>query len=137
MQKIDKAVLSPTENQNEESLFDRLNNLKNKCDSELEKDVLDAIVKLKLPLPDKAQETFYLDGAPIAKADFFYSPNKYIFVDGPPHTPENIREEDKIKREKLGSKGNIVIELNFIDGKYKNNPSLIEEEVKKEFEINF
>ncbi len=134
MLKIDKAILSPAENQNIESLSDRLDNLKSKCDSELEKDVLDAIVKLKLPLPDKAQETFYLDGAPIAKADFFYSPNKYIFVDGPPHAPENIREEDKIKRDKLDSKGNIIIELDFIDGKYDEDPSLIEKEVKKEFD---
>lgn len=34
----------------------------------------------------------------------------------------------------LRSKGKVVIELDFTDGKYKNNPSLIEEEVKKEFD---
>ncbi|GAI77103.1 unnamed protein product, partial [marine sediment metagenome] len=131
---INNALLCPIEDQQGESLSDHLARLKAKCDSKLEKDVLDAIVKLKLPLPDEAQITCFIDGVPITKADFFYAPNKYIFVDGPKHAPENIREEDIIKRDKLESKGNIVIELDFIDGKYDEDPSLIEKEVKERFE---
>ena len=95
---------------------------------------MDVIVKLKLPLPDDAQITFYIDGVPITQADFFYSPDKYIFVDGPPHAPENIQEEDKRKRDKLESKSMVVVPLDFIDGKYKNDPSLIEKEVQEQFD---
>ncbi len=134
MKKIDNAVLCSIEEKKDESSSEHLTRLKEKCDSKLEKDVLDAIVKLKLPLPDEAQETCFIEGEPITKADFFYTPNKYIFVDGPPHDPENIREEDKRKREKLESKSLVVIELDFIDGKYVKDPSLIEKEVKDKFD---
>ncbi len=34
----------------------------------------------------------------------------------------------------LESKGNDIIELDFIDGKYDEDPSLIEKEVKEKFE---
>ena len=59
--------------------------------------------------------------------------NRVLFVT-PANLREFIREEDKRKRDRLRSKGKVVIELDFTDGKYKNNPSLIEEEVKKEFD---
>lgn len=53
----------------------KLEELKNKCDSELEKKVLDRIFNLKLPLPDEAQKTHFDEDAPIAKADFYYTPS--------------------------------------------------------------
>ncbi len=134
MKKIEKAVLFPVEDEKKENPSEHLARLKEKCDSKLEKDVLDVIAKLKRPLPDEAQKTYFIDGKPIMQADFFYNPNKYIFVDGPPHAPENIRGEDKKKRDKLDSKGQIVIELDFIDGKYNDEPSLIEKEVKEKFD---
>jgi len=134
MKKIEKLELFPVEDETKENPSEHLTRLKEKCGSQLEKDVLDVIVKLKRSLPDEAQKTYYIDGEPITQADFFYKPNKYIFVDGPPHAPENIQEEDGKKRDKLDSKGQIVIQLDFIDGAYKENPSLIEKEVKKNFD---
>ena len=100
-------------------LTEKLENLKEKCDSELEKMVLDEILHQKLPLPDEAQKLFTENDIPIATADFYYKQDRneiYIFVDGPPHAPDHVKEEDKEKRNKIESKGFSVIQLDFIDG---------------------
>ncbi|KKK79486.1 hypothetical protein LCGC14_2833020, partial [marine sediment metagenome] len=112
-------------------LREKLKNLKEKCDSELEKMVLDEIVKQKIRLPDKAQKLFSENDIPMTKADFFYNPNTYLFVDGPPHLPDNVQSEDRAKRDKIESKGFTVIELDFKDGKYIENSFLIERQVSK------
>ncbi|MHA1426726.1 MAG: DEAD/DEAH box helicase [Candidatus Helarchaeota archaeon] len=110
---------------------ERLEQLKSQCDSELEKMVLDEIHKQDLPLPTAAQKHFYDDGVPIVIADFFYEPATCVFVDGPPHIPENVQKEDAQKRDFLESKGQVVVALDFKDGKYKEDPTLIEKEVQK------
>lgn len=69
----------------------RIKELKEKCDSNLEKQVLDEIIKQKIRLPDEAQKLYTENDVPITKADFFYNPDTYLFVDGPPHTPENVQ----------------------------------------------
>ena len=56
---------------------------------------------------------------------------KFVFVDGPPHASEHVQKEDREKRNKLESINFTVIELDFKDGAYKENPSLIEKEVLK------
>jgi len=109
----------------------KIQSLKEKCDSELERKVIDEIVRQKLPIPDEAQKTFYEGDNPITKADFFYYPGTFVFVDGPPHAPENVQKEDRDKRDILESKGCTVIELDFKNGAYNENPSLIEGEVLK------
>ena len=94
--------------------------------------VLDEIFRQKLPLPDKAQELFTENNIPIATADFYYKQIRneiYLFVDGPPHAPDHVQEEDKEKRIKIESKGFSVIQLDFIDGNYQQDPTLIEKEV--------
>lgn len=112
-------------------ITDKIKGLKDKCDSELEKKVLDEIIRQKLPIPDEAQKIYYEGDIPITKADFFYSPGTYVFVDGPPHAPEHVQKEDNKKRDKLESINFTVIELDFKDGAYKENLSLIEKEVSK------
>ncbi|KKN33449.1 hypothetical protein LCGC14_0803810 [marine sediment metagenome] len=111
--------------------IDKIKTLKDKCDSELEKKVLDEIVLQKLPIPDEAQKTYYEGDIPITKADFFYSPGTFVFVDGPPHTSDQVQIEDREKRNKLESVNFTVIELDFKDGAYNENHSLIEKEVLK------
>ena len=94
--------------------------------------VLDEILHQKLLLPDKAQKLFTDNDIPIATADFYYKQVRneiYIFVDGPPHAADHVQEEDKEKRDKLESKGFSVIQLDFIDGKYRQDPNLIKNEV--------
>jgi superfamily II DNA/RNA helicase/ribosomal protein L37AE/L43A len=91
---------------------DNLGELKKKCDSDFERVVLDKIVESGLPVPDKAQKILYdKKGVPIAKPDFFYDPNIAVFVDGPVHEKEYMKEEDKKKRDKLRALGYTVISI--------------------------
>ena len=102
--------------------------MKDKCDSELERKVLDEIVNQKLPLPDDAQKMYFDGDVPVAKADFYYelSKNKiYVFVDGPPHHDEQKQKEDKVKRDIIESKGFTLITLDFKNSRYLQDPSLI------------
>ncbi|MCS3612547.1 DEAD/DEAH box helicase [Salinibacter ruber] len=76
-----------------------------KCQSELEKEVLRAIDQADLPLPDEAQKTLYDGDEPIAEADFYYEPKIPVFVDGSPHHKDYVQEADKQKRRRLRAKG--------------------------------
>ncbi|MHA1251090.1 MAG: DEAD/DEAH box helicase [Candidatus Helarchaeota archaeon] len=122
-----------SKNKSEDILDDinRLELLKEKCDSDLEKRVLDEIFKQKFPLPTEVQKAIYENDVPKVKVDFFYKPDKCIFVDGPPHRAENIQKQDKEKRDFLESKGYIVMVLDFKDGRYVNDSSIIAREVEK------
>lgn len=102
-----------------------------KCDSELEKNVLHEIHKQGLSLPTDGQKTYYFQDRPITSADFYYEPDTYVFVDGPPHEEEHQQKEDRSKREILESHGKIVIVLDFSDGEYRKKPELIQKEVNK------
>ncbi|MHA1338826.1 MAG: DEAD/DEAH box helicase [Promethearchaeota archaeon] len=119
--------------ESKEKLTD-IDSLLEKCDSELEKKVLHVIEKLKLPLPTDGQKIYYENDVPIVKADFYYQLQNneiYVFVDGPPHSQDYVEESDKRKREKLERKGYSVVELDFKDGKYTQDPSLIEKEIEE------
>ena len=72
-----------------------------KCQSELEKEVLRAIDQADLPLPDEAQKTLYDGDEPIAEADFYYEPKIPVFVDGSPHHKDYVREADRQQRIRL------------------------------------
>lgn len=115
------------EGETESSPEASLEELKAKCDSELEKKVLDKIVEHGIRLPNSAQKTIYEGPEPITKADFYYDPMVCVFVDGPPHIPIDIQELDRQKRTRIESKGFTVVELDFKDGDY----SKLDEEVEK------
>jgi hypothetical protein len=104
--------------------------LKQYCESELEKWVLDEIEKEGLPRPDEIGKTEFENGIPKVKSDIFYKPNIHIFVDGPPHLYPDVSMRDQSKREFLDLGLNqIVIELDFKDGKYITDRSIIEKEI--------
>ena len=64
----------------------RLQTMLDACQSELERQVLRAIVETAMRLPDQAQRTVYdQNGAPVTIAYFFYEPRLIVFVDGSPH----------------------------------------------------
>ena len=128
LRKSDISKISKTKPKNP---LEQLEELTQLCDSELEKKVLRTIFNLKITLPDEAQKTYYENDNPIVKADFFYNDGIYIFVDGPPHANENVQREDKQKRDIVESNGFTVIDLDFKDGKYTEDPSLVEKEVLK------
>lgn len=94
---------------------DTLEKLKSMCDSDFERAVLDKIVGLGLRIPDKAQKILYKGGIAIAKPDFFYDPNIAVFVDGPVHEKEYVKEDDKKKRDTLRALGYTVISITDVN----------------------
>jgi very-short-patch-repair endonuclease len=84
---------------------DRFAALRAQCESDLEREVLDAIRDRGLPLPDAAQETIYDDGAPLVIADFVYEPKIVVFVDGSPHYRAYVQDADRRKRMRLRGLG--------------------------------
>jgi hypothetical protein len=90
----------------EEQDGDRYEELLKLCKSDLERKVLRAIIGHKLPLPTEAQKTIYDKDEPVAQADFYYSKeNLVVFVDGPDHDKDYVRESDRKKRDRLDALG--------------------------------
>ena len=93
----------------------RLHALKVECESDFERDVLDAMVKRDIRLPDEAQKMLYDNGAPVAEADFYYNPRIVVFVDGSPHYKDYIQAADKKKRRRLKAAGFRVVAIKSTD----------------------
>lgn len=88
------------------------------CDSPFEENVLEAIRDGGFDLPDEAQHTIYDDGEPVARADFFYErPGSSIavFVDGPDHEKDYVKEDDERKRNRLKQMNYRVIPVTSVD----------------------
>ncbi|MCP4544844.1 MAG: DUF1998 domain-containing protein, partial [bacterium] len=81
------------------------------CQSDLERQVLQAIHDRDLSLPDTAQEILYdSDGSPLAIADFYYQRGRIvIFVDGSPHHRDYVQAADERKRRRLKALGYRVV----------------------------
>ena len=91
---------------------ERLKDLLAQCQSDLEQQVLNAIVDRGIPLPDEAQKTIYdSDNAPLAIADFFYAPKVLVFVDGSPHYKDYVQAADEHKRRRLKGLGYRVLAI--------------------------
>ena len=104
----------------------QLDDLKKKCQTNLERQVLDAIFKAGLRLPDVLQKVIYEGDAPVVKPDFFYeeqgSKGLCVFADGPDHEKESVIKEDAEKRQWLRKNG-----YRYIVFTYKNAPAFSEE----------
>jgi very-short-patch-repair endonuclease len=89
------------------SRAERMDKLRAKCDSKLEKKWLDTLDGLTLRPPSDAQHR--IEGA-FTDPDFFYREyNAAIYVDGPPHdTPEQIQKDEQITA-RLQELGYVVI----------------------------
>jgi very-short-patch-repair endonuclease len=93
---------------------DEYNKLLEFCESDFEKSVLDAIHRHKLPLPTDAQKTIFDGDIQVAKADFYYDGEKVVvFVDGPDHDKDFVKESDRKKREKLDEMGHRVFVIRY------------------------
>ena len=79
--------------------------LLNKCETELERQVLRKIVKLSKRIPDEAQKRIYVGDRPIVRVDFFYKPDCLLFVDGPDHDKDYVKIDDQRKRDELRGLG--------------------------------
>ena len=86
---------------------DRFDDLLKQCESPLERSFLAVIRERKLPFPTEAQKTLYEGDAPIVQADFYYEEDRLaVFVDGPNHDKDYVKDSDKKKREKLDELNN-------------------------------
>ena len=104
---------------------ERINALKSRCDSQLEKKWLSMVDSLMLRPPSDAQ---YLIESCSTKPDFFYSEfNAAIYIDGPPHdTPDQIRKDEEITNN-LKHNAYAVIRFHHQDdwkAIFKNHPDI-------------
>ena len=98
------------------SAEDRFEELLSTCESALERNVLEAIYKAGLPLPDGGQEVIAEGDEMIARPDFIYRRGGHsiaIFVDGPDHERETIKRDDMQKRGRLDLMGYTVLSIGY------------------------
>jgi len=98
------------------STMSHYESLISKCESTLEKQVLTAIHKAGLHLPDSAQEVIAEGDVMIARPDFTYNKGGHailIFVDGPDHDTESQKRDDSQKRERLDLMGYTVFTIRY------------------------
>ena len=110
--KIVPSSQSITENE------DRYQELMQLCGSSFEKKILSEIRDAQIPLPTHAQNIIREGDEPIAKPDFAYlfgGKRILIFVDGPDHDKESIKQDDKRKRERLDLMGYQVFVIRHDD----------------------
>lgn len=74
-----------------------------------ERIVLEEIKNQGLRLPDDVHKIIFIDGSPILEADFYYSPNIVVLVDGSVHYLKYVKEMDDEKRKKIKSANYIVV----------------------------
>ena len=91
------------------SSIDRFSELKTKCESGFERQMLHEITNRDYRLPDEAQKSISEGDEPITIADFFYKPNVCVFVDGPDHEKDYVAHADARKRKRIKSLGYRVI----------------------------
>ena len=95
-----------------QSRAEHLEELKKKCDSNLERRWLDFLNEHNLNLPSDAQ---YFFEACHTRADFYYKDKQTaIYIDGPVHDYEDVRKRDEEQQECLEDQGIAVIR--FADG---------------------
>lgn len=54
-----------------------------------------------LPMPEEIHKIIYHNNEPIVEADLFFNPKLCVFIDGPDHDKEHIKQNDETKRRKL------------------------------------
>jgi hypothetical protein len=87
------------------------------CESSFERDVLHTLRDEGFELPDEAQKVIYDGDEPVAKPDFFYERSGRsiaVFVDGPAHEKDYVKEDDEQKRTRLKQMGYRVIPISDI-----------------------
>jgi len=85
---------------------DHFEELLDACESQLERNVLETVQDEGFQLPDDAQKTVYDGDEPIVEADFYFEADGraqpvIVFVDGPVHEKEHVRQADEEKRQRL------------------------------------
>jgi hypothetical protein len=81
--------------------------------SSLEKTVLRSIKEQAVKLPVEMHKVVSKDGEPIAEADLYYDPKICVFIDGPDHDKDYVKEDDERKRTKLKKLGYKIITIHY------------------------
>lgn len=96
------------------------------CESDLERAVLREMVAQGFPLPE-GQKTVFDGDEPVTRPDFYYAQGHVcIFVDGPPHEPEDIQAQDKEKRDRIEGMGYVPVQVDLIDGDQSKIPAEVQ-----------
>ena len=77
--------------------------------SNFEAKILSKLKEHKIKLPNQLHKVITKDGEPIAEADFYYDPKICVFIDGPDHDKDYIKQDDEKKRTKLKKLGYKII----------------------------
>jgi hypothetical protein len=114
LEEMDTATLTEVAGTSEDGSDKNFDELLEACESGFEREVLRIIQDEGFELPDEAQKTIYDGNEPVAKPDFFYErPGRSIavFVDGPAHEKDYVKEDDERKRNRLKQMGYRVIPI--------------------------
>jgi ATP-dependent helicase YprA (DUF1998 family)/predicted nucleic acid-binding Zn-ribbon protein len=103
LQGAQTMALDPIVQENDD---ERYQQLQERCESGLEREVLERVRKGGYTLPAEAQKTIYDGDEPVVEADFYYPAEGrpqpiVVFVDGPDHDKDHVRADDEAKRERL------------------------------------
>lgn len=85
------------------------NEFMDKAASDLERVVLTQLKKQTIRLPQSLHKIISKDGEPIAEADFYYEPKICVFINGPDHYKDYVKQDDDRKQTKLRKLGYKVI----------------------------
>jgi hypothetical protein len=115
---METATLTEVAGMNEDGGDENFDELLEACESSFESQVLHAIRDQGFDLPDEAQKVIYDGNEPVTKPDFFYERSGSsiaVFVDGPAHEKDYVKEDDEHKRTKLKRMGYRVIAITDLD----------------------
>jgi hypothetical protein len=67
----------------------------------LEVEILEKLYYLNAPMPAAIHKIISYKDEPVVEADFFYEPRLCVFIDGPDHDKNHIKDNDDRKRKRL------------------------------------
>jgi hypothetical protein len=111
---METVTLTELDESSENRDYGRFDELLEACESSFERDVLHAVREQGFELPDEAQKVIYDGNEPVTKPDFFYERTDKsiaIFVDGPAHEKDYVKEDDEHKRTNLTRMGYRVVAI--------------------------
>jgi hypothetical protein len=118
LKNMETAILEELAREGREKNNEKFKELLEKCDSSFERDVLRVIRDEGFELPDEAQKVIYDGNEPVAKPDFFYERTGRsiaVFVDGPSHKKDYVKQDDDEKRTRLKAMGYRVVPITDVE----------------------
>lgn len=106
--KLDRNLILPLLEELQDALWEQVSSddhydrLLTQCGSSLERRFLETLKATGIRLPERAQMPLQVTAGIHTRADFYYRPNLYVYVDGPPHdSPEQQQHDAQIRQNML------------------------------------